>query len=189
MSLDALLAAQALRDADAFALLFDRYWESVFRFCYYRLGDWHQAEDAAGQVFVNAFDSLGRFDSHDRDDAFRAWLFGIARHVVASNVRYLTKHPIAPLDAADDVADATASLEEIAIATERHERLRQAMSQMPADQRELLELRLAGLSAAQIGEILGKSQEAVRKAQSRTVGSLRAALNEPTTSMSEYGHG
>ena len=68
-------------------------------------------------------------------------------------------------------------LNSMVIAAEEHAQLLWLMSQLTNDQRELLELRLAGLSAAEIGRVLGRSPEAVRKAQSRTVYSLRMAIS------------
>ena len=77
---DATLVAQALIDRRAFGHIFDRYWDAIFRFCYFRIGDWHRAEDAASQVFERALAGLERFAETDRAHNLRAWLFGIARN-------------------------------------------------------------------------------------------------------------
>jgi DNA-directed RNA polymerase specialized sigma24 family protein len=55
---DEALVAHAQLDPTGFDAIFDRYWNPVLRYCYYRLGDWHQAEDAAAQVFLNALAAL-----------------------------------------------------------------------------------------------------------------------------------
>ena len=78
---------------------------------------------------------------------------------------------------APEIEDRADSPEEQAIAAERHAQLQQLLASLPADQRDLLELRLAGLSAVEIGQTLGKSPEAVRKAQSRIVQTLRLEFN------------
>ena len=154
--------------------LFDRYWEPVFKFCYYHLGDWHAAEDAAGDVFVKALANLDHFDPSLPGTTFRSWLFGITRHVVGSSHRYAARHPQTVLD--DTFVDHTLSPEEWVLASEEHERLRSLLNELPADQRALLDMRLAGLSAVEIGRTLGRSQDAVRKAQSRVVIGLRDAV-------------
>ena len=64
---DVVLVARAQRDRRAFASLFDRYWDPIFRFCYYRVGDWQEAEDAASQVFTNALAGLARFRPEERE--------------------------------------------------------------------------------------------------------------------------
>ena len=60
---DSAIVALALHDPRAFGELFDRYWNDIFKFCYYRLGDWHRAEDVASQVFLEAIASLRTFDA------------------------------------------------------------------------------------------------------------------------------
>jgi RNA polymerase sigma-70 factor, ECF subfamily len=186
---DVELVAEARRDPKAFAALFDRYWDAIFGFCYLRLGDWHEAEDVASQVFLNALTSLPRFESRGTADTFRAWLFGIARNLVGTSHRYTARHTAAPIEWAAGMFDESGSLDEIVVAAEEHEQLLQLMSQLAPDQRELLELRLAGLSAAEIGRVLGRSQEAVRKAQSRTVIALRAAVAAQHEALDGQHHG
>ena len=62
---DAELVAMALANSANFDRLFDRYWESIFRFCCVRLNDWHLAEDAASQTFLNALRALLTFRAAD----------------------------------------------------------------------------------------------------------------------------
>jgi RNA polymerase sigma-70 factor (ECF subfamily) len=170
----------ALRDPAAFSILFDRYWDQVFRFCYYRLGDWHDAEDAASQVFVNAFGGIERFRNDDRDDAFRCWLFTIARSVVSNSRRWHARHQTTELDAAAELIGSEASPEELAIANENQAWLRSLLLTLNDEQRDLLELRLSGLTDAEIARVLGRSHDAVRKAQSRAVQALRAQVDAMT---------
>lgn len=174
---DARLAVESVRDAAAFGQLFDRYWDLMFKFCYYRTGDWHQAEDAASEVFVQALANISRFDPSLPDTSFRAWLFGIARHVVLASHRSTSRCSTSPLDLAQDATDDQASVEEIVLATERHEELRRLLDRLPSDQREHLELRLSGLTAVEIATLLGQSPASIRKSQSRAVISMRDALS------------
>src|SRR5437667_7029349 len=58
-------------DPDAFATLVDRYQRTVFNLAYRMLGDAQEAEDVAQEVFIRAYQSLGRFDSSRR---FFSWL-------------------------------------------------------------------------------------------------------------------
>jgi RNA polymerase sigma-70 factor (ECF subfamily) len=173
---DAALVAAAQRDPRAFAPLFDRYWAGVFRFCYYRLADWPEAEDAAGDVFANALAALPRLRLDEREDAFRCWLFTIARRVVANRHRHRARHPARPLATALGLADAAPSPEEIALAADDHRLVYELLTWLKPEQRELLELRLAGLTDAEIARVLGRGHDAVRKAQSRAIGLLRGFL-------------
>lgn len=185
---DADVLAASLREPKAFAMLFDRYWETIFRVCYFRLSDWHDAEDVAGQIFANAFASRARFQSGNPSQTVRAWLFGITRNVLGNTWRYAARHPSTSIEGAGQVADRTVSVEDQVIAGEEQEMLFTLMNGLPPDQRELLELRLAGLSAAEIGAVLGRSPEAIRKAQSRILIAMRSALSEDSRG-SEMRHG
>lgn len=68
------------------------------------------------------------------------------------------------------------------IAADDYRYLRMILLQVPDDQRELLELRLAGLSASEIAEVLGRSPGAIRTAHSRAVANLRTLMNANITS-------
>ena len=186
---DANLAAHAPRDPAAFGILFDRHFDAVFKFCFYRLGDWHAAEDAASQVFTTAFASIDRFAIRNDTDSFRAWLLGIAHHTVGKAYRYTDRHPTTPLDDALDYAGPSDSVETMVLDAERREQLRTLLNQLPANQVEVIELRLAGFSAIQIAETLGKSPEAVRKAQSRALLTLRDLLLPEQSTETERHHG
>ena len=160
---DASLVTAAQREPAHFDLLFDRYWDRVFRFCYVRLNDWHLAEDVASQTFLQAMRALTTFDPAHPDKSFRAWLFTIARHEVAGLHRRNLRHPIVGFDDAPEIEDRADSPEEQAIAAERHAQLQQLLASLPADQRDLLELRLARcfprLKSANTGQIAGGSSE------------------------------
>jgi RNA polymerase sigma-70 factor (ECF subfamily) len=173
-----LLVAAAQGDITAFDSLYGRYLDAVLRFCFYRLGDWEQAEDATSEVFVRVLSNLAHFQPGGHDGGFRCWLFTIARHVVTDRHRDRTRHPVDPLDAAINVRDVMPTPEEAAIATDDHQFIRALMGQLKPDQRDLLELRLAGLKNAEIARILGRSHEAIRKEQSRIVKSLRILVGQ-----------
>jgi RNA polymerase sigma-70 factor, ECF subfamily len=180
---DAVLIAHAQHDRRAFEPLYQRHFDAIFRFCFYRLGDWQEAEDAASDVFANAIANLTRFHDAEREDAFRCWLFTIARNVISNRWRQNAHHSWQSLDAAASILDQAATPEEAAIAADDHRVLHSLLAQLKPDQRDLLELRLVGLNDAQIARVLGRSHDAVRKEQSRTISTLRSlAHNTP-----EYG--
>lgn len=185
---DEALAELSRAEPRAFGILFDRYWDTIFRFCYFRLRDWHEAEDVASQVFTNAFSSIGRFETHGPSQTFRSWLFGIARNVLGNSWRYSSRHQSTPIDSLHNLSDRAEPLDEQIVTFEQQALLLSLMSQLPLDQRELLELRLAGLSATEIGQVLARSPEAVRKAQSRIFAAMRASIGEPTSQGNEARH-
>ena len=164
------LVAAAKRDRRAFEPLYRRYVAPVYRYCRRRLDDPDLAADATALVFAKALAAL----PDCREDAFRPWLFAIARNVVTDG--YWNRRPIAPLAAAAEVPDGKPSPEDEALAGERSRALRAALERLPEEQRAVVELRLAGLSAAEIGAVLGKRPGAVDAAQFRAVRRLRTLL-------------
>lgn len=174
---DEELVARAQFDPAGFDAIFDRYWNPVLRYCYYRLGDWHQAEDAAAQVFLNALAALPSFVPSGQPNAFKAWLFTIAFRVVSNVRRADTRHPQTPIEMAGELLASDEPLDDRAIASDEQETLVRLIQQLKPEQRQLVELRLAGLTDADIGQVLGKSPVAIRKAQSRAVLALRALLD------------
>lgn len=178
---DSTLVSQATRDRRAFAALYERHVAAVFGYCYRRLGSREAAEDATSLIFTRALAALPSL----RGSSFRGWLFGIAHHVVADVLR--GTHRDLPLDVASAVWDPAPSPEGAALAGEAHRALAAALAQLSAQQRQVVELRLAGLTSTEIGESLGCSPGAVDVAQHRAVLRLRRLLcSDPI--VEEVGH-
>jgi RNA polymerase sigma-70 factor (ECF subfamily) len=165
--------AAAQRDPAAFAPVFHRYWPLVYRYCALRLACPADAEDVASQIFVRALANLHAFDPRSRG-AFRRWLFTIAHHEVASRYRYHARHPAIPLDDSHErLATAESSPEQVAITAADAAHLVALVRELPPRLRDVVELRLAGLTDREIAGVLGISGPAVRKAQSRALAHLR----------------
>jgi RNA polymerase sigma-70 factor, ECF subfamily len=168
---DADLVAAARRDPAAFAALYRRYVDRVYRYCHHRLGNREAAEDATSRVFVRAFEAFPRY----RDGSFRAWLFTIAHHTIANDLRRGTRID-RPIDAAAEVIDPAPGPEDVAVAADARTTIQALLAMLSDEERRLLELRLAGLSGPEIAHVLGRSHGAVKVAQFRAIARLRAAL-------------
>ena len=168
---DAMLVRRALRDREAFASLYLRYLEEIARFCYLRLSDEEAARDAAQQVFAQALAALPRYQERDQ---FRAWLYAIARHVLANQVRQ--RRATATLETALEAIDPGQTPEELASAVLERRALLAAVTRLPDDQRTAVELRLAGLTGPEVAVAMGRSHDAIKKLQLRAMERLRAEL-------------
>jgi RNA polymerase sigma-70 factor (ECF subfamily) len=162
--------------------LFALYGDPVLNYCYYRLGNWQDAEDSAQQIFAKAMSALDRFRSNgcDAERSLRAWLFTIAHHEIANRHRYFARHHDASLDQAHDLHDPGPSPEELAIAADSQDRVIALFSRLSPDQRRVLELRLAGLTDTEIASVLGTSSGAVRATLFRAIARLRSLLGVTT---------
>ena len=142
---EAELVGRAKQDRRAFAALYDRYFPTVYGYCSHRLESREAAEDATSLVFAKALAAL----PNQRGPSFRGWLFGIAHHVVADALA--AKRSDLPLDVALKVWDRAPSPEGAALASETHRVLSAALAQLSLEQRQVVELRLAGLTSVEMG--------------------------------------
>ena len=107
---------------------------------------------------------------------FRVWLYAIARNVIANERRQRRRHPASSLDEALALPapdDPSAAVEDRLEA----ERVWRAVQSLPDDRRQALELRIVHeLSAREIGQVMGRSEGAVRVLIHRALDSVRRQL-------------
>jgi RNA polymerase sigma-70 factor (ECF subfamily) len=171
---DEAIVALALHDRHAFAILYDRYADAVYRYCYGRLQSREAAEDATSIAFSRALAALPT----QRGPSFRAWLFSIAHNVLINLQRDTPRER--PLAMIVDLADPGPPLEDLVLTEERRCSVRAALTRLPERQRRVVELRLAGLTGPEIAAVLGRSHDAVRSEQRRALAALRELLGITT---------
>ena len=162
-------------DRDAFRSLVDRYGQRIAAFCGSRLRSEDEARDAAQEVFVRAYRSLGTFR---RGESFPAWLFAIAANQLRTRFRVFAsdRHKVEAAGSEAAAAAASDPAEEAADAI-RAQALRRAVAALPRDQRLPVELYYFGeLSVAEVARALGLGEEAVKTRLFRARKALRIAL-------------
>lgn len=140
------------------------------------------AEEPGGltnEAFFRAFQKLDRFEG--RSDAFRAWVFAIARNLLIDAHRAGNRRPeIASRHVPDGMA-AGADVEALdLLSTQRVTRL---LSYLSEDQRDVVLLRMVGdLSLQQVALIVDKPVTAVKALQRRGLRRLQSeVLSEVVT--------
>jgi RNA polymerase sigma-70 factor (ECF subfamily) len=171
---DEQLVVVARADPAAFAPLYDRHVDAVYRYCFHRLGNREAAENATSLTFTKALAAL----PGNRDGSFRAWLFAIAYNVVADHFR--RSKPTVPLPREDDLPAGSPDPAQAVLAAHAERELHDLLRRLPEDQRRVMELRLSGLTSPEVATILGRSPVAVRSLQFRAVRRLRRALAPET---------
>jgi RNA polymerase sigma-70 factor (ECF subfamily) len=169
------LIASAKLDRAAFGLLYDRYLDDVYGYCYRQLGGREAAEDATQLIFTKAFAGIGRYDHR----SFRGWLFTIAHNVVVDAQR--ARRPYQEIDAAAEIEDPAPSPEELAVAGDESRRIRALLVRLSPQQRAVVELRLGALTDREIAAVLRMDYGAVRQTQHRALLRLRELMGIGTT--------
>ena len=160
----------ARRDPNAFGPLYAAYYDPIYRYCTLRLHHRELAADATSQTFLKAMRGLDGF----RHGSFKSWLYAIARNVTVDMIR--SSKPYVDLTQAELVHDTAPSPEEHALANDQQQRLWRALALLTDDQREVLELRLAGLTGREIAEATRRSLSATKSIQFRALSRLRTVL-------------
>ena len=158
-------------DPALFGALYEQYRLPVYRYLRPGRRTDDDALDLAGVTFEQAFASLGRF--RRRDGGVQAWLFRIARNAAIDAHR---RHRPTTALAAADAQLGRAAIEAGRVDDERTDIL-DLVDRLPEDQREALLLRYAGgLTAREIGLVIGKREGAVQKQIERGLAALRETL-------------
>ena len=83
------LIVQARTSYNAFALLYRRHYDAVFKYSVHRLFDRHLAEDITSQVFLKVVEKFHSFKGSERQ--FHYWLYKIATNCIHEHLRKLAR--------------------------------------------------------------------------------------------------
>jgi len=176
---EARLIRQAQQgDAGACAVLYDRHYDAVYRYCYYRVSDANLAQDLTSEVFVRMVEKMDTYKVRGRP--LLAWLYTIARNLVTDAHRNNGKATHLPLDEAfelgdHDNGDPVRGIEQKLQA----ECLAAALEHLTEEQRQVILLKfMENLRNGQIAEILEKSEGAIKALQHRALKALRRAIEK-----------
>ncbi|MBN1565894.1 MAG: sigma-70 family RNA polymerase sigma factor [Anaerolineae bacterium] len=174
---DVQLADWAKDDTEAFGELYTRYIKKIYNYVYYRTGNHHDAEDLTSRVFYRALAHITNYQ--DRGVPFSAWLYRIAHNLVANWHRDRDRRKIIPLD--DYItSDGGSNIPESATESqEETEFLLKSIQDLPEDRQQLLILKFVErLSNAEIGEIMDRTEGAIKSLYHRTLLSLRGYMDQ-----------
>lgn len=172
---DTELVTLAKDDKEAFGELYERFMPKIYNYIYYRTSNQHDAEDLTARVFFRAMSHIDTYV--DKGVPFQAWLYRIAHNLVANWHRDQGRRKVIALD--DYVAHSLRSEapDRQAEESEEQERLMQAIHLLSEDRQQLLLLKFIDqLSNAEIGEIMDRTEGAIKSLYHRTLLSLRDEL-------------
>lgn len=173
---DVLISASR-GDREAFGVLYELYVERIFNYVYYRTGNLHDAEDLTARVFQRAMNHIRSYT--DRGVPFSAWLYRIAHNLVANWHRDRSRRQEIPLSEVPVLPSKDDRPEASLVRSQEQESLLRYIRQLPPERQTLLILKFVeNLSNADIGQIMGRSEGAVKSLYHRTLLSLRDQLGD-----------
>src|SRR5260370_289412 len=172
---DSDLVAMAHEDQAAFGELYQRYVKKIYAYVYFRTGNHHDAEDLTARVFHRALVHIETYV--ERGVPFQAWLYKIAHNLVANWHRDRNRRKVVPLDEFIAAGLRSEAPEDTTEAQEERELLVEAISRLPDERQQLLVLKFVDkLSNQEIGEIMDRSEGAIKSLYHRTLLALRDEL-------------
>jgi RNA polymerase sigma-70 factor (ECF subfamily) len=150
-------------DPRPFRALMDRYCDQVINTAYRFLGDPHDAEEVAQEVFLKVYRGLPAFRS---ESSFSTWLYRITVNTCKNELRRRSRQPTLldpDLESVGIPLPAVPSAEEVVIARQERDAIQETLNCLSVTDRETLILRdVQGLSYQEIAEVLGISLSAAK---------------------------
>ncbi|MFQ6057472.1 MAG: sigma-70 family RNA polymerase sigma factor [Anaerolineae bacterium] len=171
------LVERAKEDPVAFGLLYERYVEKIYNYIFHRTGNRHDAEDLTARTFYRALTNIRSYTN--RGVPFSAWLYRIAHNLVANWHRDQSRRQVISLDELIVAGRRRSVPDQVAEQREEEHALQEAIRRLHPDRQLLLILKFSeGMSNAEIGQIMGRSEGAIKSLYHRTLMALRADLQE-----------
>ena len=164
-------------DHQVITAIHNRFFQEIYRYARYRLGDETVAEDIAGETFTRLLESIT--SGRGPKTSLRGWLLGTASNLINDHMRNNYTHPTEklPEDMYDDELNPIHFTEQ----ADRSQMVRQALAKLTPDQQQVITLRFGnGLSVQETASLMDKKENAVKALQFRALAALRRSYGENT---------
>jgi RNA polymerase sigma-70 factor (ECF subfamily) len=173
-----LVRAAQQYDDRALARIYNLYADRIFRYIFFRIGERNRAEELTGEVFVRLLENVGNFrmGAHGIALALTGWIYRIAHNLIIDEYRrQKVRAEMDPLtDGWQETPEPDLSLD---FHLSRAD-LQSALQQLTDDQQTVILLRFdEGMTSAEIGRVLGKTETAVKALQRRALAALARYLS------------
>ena len=162
-------------DQVALTQIYEENFDKIYRYIVLKIGDRTEAEDMTQQVFLNALKSISSYKF--KGTPFSSWLYRIAHNQVVDYYRKKSKMTTVTLDESLPLPAADGNPEHLAEKKMAIEEVVVAARKLTEAQREVISLRFAAeLSIAEVADVMGKSEGAVKALQHSAIVALRKVL-------------
>ena len=174
MDVDPVLTSALLGDRRSLDELCQREWRPVYGMIYRAVQNQADAQDLTQEVFLRAFNSLGRYQA--TGSPFRVYLVTIARNLLRDRWK-AARFSISDIDEQFDLASPEPGPEPLALANIGLDEITRAMELLPEEYRIVIRLRVVeGRPSPEVARIMGRNPDAIRQLQRRALAALRVAL-------------
>lgn len=170
----ALRERVAALEPEALSEIYDAYSGKLYSYIYHRTGDAAVAEDLTGDVFLRMLEAVR--DDRVWNTSLQGWLYRIAHNLVVDHFRRQTKRDGPELDERWMAAEnPTSSFEGLFHSNQ----LQTAMRFLTDEQQQVIALKFGeGLSNAEVADVLGKTEGAIKALQHRGLAALKRVVGE-----------
>ncbi|MBU0981248.1 RNA polymerase sigma factor [Patescibacteria group bacterium] len=161
-------------DKDAFAQIYDVFFDQIFRYVYFRVVP-TEVDDIVENIFIKAWMNIVKYEQ--RDVKFSSWLFRIAHNTVIDFRRaHRSIEPLSPTIADESERSAPKAMTEQVMTSKK---VRDAVDKLKEPYKQVVVLKfLSGLSNSEIAEVLGQREGNIRVLQFRALKELKKLLAE-----------
>ena len=159
-------------DGEAFGVLYERYIGRIYNYVYYRTGDPFDAEDLTARVFYRAMRHISSY--RNLGLPLSAWLYRIAHNLIANWHLDNSRRKEVPLEDGISISRNGNHPEYELLESEEQEKLLKIIRSLSSERQQLLILKFVEyLSNAEIGQIMGRTEGAIKSLYHRTLIALR----------------
>jgi RNA polymerase sigma-70 factor, ECF subfamily len=160
-------------EEEAIESLYQTYYPKIYNYAFLQMGDVQAAEDLASDVMLKMIESINRY--HFRGLPFGAWVFRIARNRLIDLHRRRRRR--GEVDLSETLSSALANPQALAERALERGQIQIALKHLTDEQRQVITLKfIQGFDNSSVGEIMQRSEGAIKSLQHRALGSLRRLL-------------
>ncbi|HEY8767053.1 MAG TPA: sigma-70 family RNA polymerase sigma factor [Dehalococcoidia bacterium] len=161
-------------DNDAIRQLYEKYFPKIYNYAFMQMGDVQAAEDLASDVMLKMIESIQKYTF--RGLPFGAWVFRIARNRLIDLHRRRKRR--GEVDLSETLSTALANPQVLAERALERGQLQIALKHLTDEQRQVIVLKfIEGFDNRSVGQIMGRSEGAIKSLQHRALGALRRLLH------------
>ena len=170
------LVEEAKRDPEKFAVLYDQFFDQIYRYVYRRVDDKDAVYDLVSQTFCDAYAHIRDFEW--RGFSFSSWLYKIAHNNVLKWYRTNNRMQTVELDEGRSIVDQGADQVKLAQNSELKDEVQLILDQLEPEEREIIRLKFfEEVSNIEMAEIMGLSANHIGVKVFRALKKVKSLMN------------